>query len=60
MPDIDLINAVRNFTSSAFGSVGESYMICSAVVAVGDIADELVERLVQAAGKTAGERKMLL
>lgn len=49
MPDADLNNAVKNIMSAAFGSAGERCMACSVVVAVGDIADELVSRLVQAA-----------
>lgn len=49
MPDADLDNAVTNITSAAFGSAGERCMAASVVVAVGDIADELVQRLKQAA-----------
>jgi len=49
MPDADLDNAVRNIISAAFGSAGERCMACAVVVAVGDIADELTERLVRAA-----------
>ncbi|GIM46948.1 methylmalonate semialdehyde dehydrogenase [acylating] 2 [Collibacillus ludicampi] len=49
MPDADLDSAVANIISAAFGSAGERCMACSVVVAVGDIADELVERLVKAA-----------
>ncbi|MDQ6419337.1 CoA-acylating methylmalonate-semialdehyde dehydrogenase [Paenibacillus sp. LHD-117] len=49
MPDADLDYTVRNVISAAFGSAGERCMACSVVVAVGDIADELVRRLVQAA-----------
>jgi malonate-semialdehyde dehydrogenase (acetylating) / methylmalonate-semialdehyde dehydrogenase len=45
LPDADLDNAVKNIISAAFGSAGERCMACSVVVAVGDIADELVERL---------------
>jgi malonate-semialdehyde dehydrogenase (acetylating)/methylmalonate-semialdehyde dehydrogenase len=49
MPDADLDSAVANIIGAAFGSAGERCMACSVVVAVGDIADELVERLVKAA-----------
>ncbi|KIL36032.1 methylmalonate-semialdehyde dehydrogenase [Cohnella kolymensis] len=49
MPDADLDNAVTNIVSAAFGGAGERCMAASVVVAVGDIADTLVERLVQAA-----------
>ncbi len=51
MPDADLDNAVKNIMSAAYGSAGERCMACAVVVAVGDIADELVERLVQAADR---------
>ncbi|MEK5442983.1 CoA-acylating methylmalonate-semialdehyde dehydrogenase [Fredinandcohnia sp. FSL W7-1320] len=49
MPDADLNNAVRNIISAAFGSAGERCMACSVVVAVGDVADRLVENLKNAA-----------
>jgi len=49
MPDANLDTAVRNIISAAFGSAGERCMACAVVVAVGDIADELTQRLVQAA-----------
>ncbi|WP_152396688.1 CoA-acylating methylmalonate-semialdehyde dehydrogenase [Paenibacillus guangzhouensis] len=49
MPDADLDNAVTNIISAAFGSAGERCMACAVVVAVGDVADELVDRLLQAA-----------
>jgi malonate-semialdehyde dehydrogenase (acetylating)/methylmalonate-semialdehyde dehydrogenase len=49
LPDADMVNAVKNILSAAFGSAGERCMACSVVVAVGDIADELVDRLVQGA-----------
>ncbi|CEH32201.1 methylmalonate-semialdehyde dehydrogenase [Aneurinibacillus migulanus] len=45
MPDADLDNAVKNIIGAAFGSAGERCMACAVVVAVGDIADELVHRL---------------
>jgi malonate-semialdehyde dehydrogenase (acetylating)/methylmalonate-semialdehyde dehydrogenase len=49
MPDADLDLAVTNIINAAFGSAGERCMACAVVVAVGDIADELVRRLVEAA-----------
>ncbi|ARD47782.1 CoA-acylating methylmalonate-semialdehyde dehydrogenase [Sporosarcina sp. P33] len=48
MPDADLDNAVTNIIGAAFGSAGERCMACSVVVAVGNVADELVDRLVKA------------
>lgn len=49
MPDADLDNAVKNIIGAAFGSAGERCMAASVVVAVGNIADELISRLKQAA-----------
>ncbi|MGC4377629.1 CoA-acylating methylmalonate-semialdehyde dehydrogenase [Fictibacillus sp. Mic-4] len=49
LPDADLDNAVKNIIGAAFGSAGERCMAASVVVAVGDIGDELVSRLKQAA-----------
>lgn len=49
MPDADLDLTVRNITAAAFGSAGERCMAAAVVVAVGDIADELVTRLKVAA-----------
>ncbi|OKO94222.1 Methylmalonate-semialdehyde dehydrogenase [inositol] [Geobacillus proteiniphilus] len=51
MPDADLDMAVTNIINAAFGSAGERCMACSVVVAVGDIADELVRRLKEAADR---------
>ncbi|KYD25491.1 CoA-acylating methylmalonate-semialdehyde dehydrogenase [Geobacillus icigianus] len=51
MPDADLKLAVREIINAAFGSAGERCMAASVVVAVGDIADELVEKLVAAASE---------
>ncbi|PIC57435.1 methylmalonate-semialdehyde dehydrogenase (CoA acylating) [Sporosarcina sp. P12(2017)] len=48
MPDADMDNAVTNIIGAAFGSAGERCMACSVVVAVGNVADELVDRLVKA------------
>ncbi|KAA9031163.1 CoA-acylating methylmalonate-semialdehyde dehydrogenase [Niallia endozanthoxylica] len=49
MPDADLDNAVTNIIGAAFGSAGERCMAASVVVAVGNVADELVSRLKKAA-----------
>lgn len=46
MPDADMDLTVTNIVNAAFGSAGERCMACAVVVAVGDVADELVERLV--------------
>jgi malonate-semialdehyde dehydrogenase (acetylating) / methylmalonate-semialdehyde dehydrogenase len=51
MPDADLDTAVSNIISAAFGSAGERCMACAVVVAVGDIGDELVNRLQDASNK---------
>ncbi|MCM3632658.1 CoA-acylating methylmalonate-semialdehyde dehydrogenase [Paenibacillus camelliae] len=47
LPDADLELAVTNIVNAAFGSAGERCMACAVVVAVGDIADALVEKLVE-------------
>lgn len=49
LPDADLDSAVTNIINAAFGSAGERCMACAVVVAVGDVADELIDRLVKAA-----------
>jgi len=45
MPDADLDQAVDALIGSAYGSAGERCMAISVAVAVGRIADELIERL---------------
>ena len=45
MPDADLDLAVKEIINAAFGSAGERCMACSVVVAVGDIAEPLVDKL---------------
>lgn len=45
MPDADLEAAADAAVSAAFGSAGERCMAISVVVPVGDIADELVEKI---------------
>ena len=47
MPDSDLDLAADHAVSAGFGSAGERCMAISVVVAVGDIADELVARIKQ-------------
>jgi malonate-semialdehyde dehydrogenase (acetylating)/methylmalonate-semialdehyde dehydrogenase len=49
MPDADLDLTVKEIINAAYGSAGERCMACSVVVAVGETADQLVERLVAAA-----------
>lgn len=51
MPDADLDMTVAGLQSSAFGCAGERCMAGSLAVAVGDVADELVERLCTSASK---------
>jgi malonate-semialdehyde dehydrogenase (acetylating)/methylmalonate-semialdehyde dehydrogenase len=48
MPDADLDNTVQQIFNAAFGSAGERCMACAVVVAVGDIADKLVAKLIEA------------
>ncbi|EFM11598.1 methylmalonate-semialdehyde dehydrogenase [Paenibacillus curdlanolyticus YK9] len=48
MPDADLDAAVNQIVTAAFGSAGERCMAISVVVAVGEIGDQLVEKLVEA------------
>ena len=45
MPDADLESAANEIVKAAFGSAGERCMACAVVVAVGDIADDLLSRL---------------
>src|SRR5690606_6105501 len=47
LPDADLELAVTNIVNAALGSAGERCMACAVVVAVSDIADALVEKLVE-------------
>ena len=47
MPDADLDQAVDALTGAAYGSAGERCMAISVGVAVGDIADKLVEKLAE-------------
>jgi malonate-semialdehyde dehydrogenase (acetylating)/methylmalonate-semialdehyde dehydrogenase len=45
MPDCDLDQAVNGLMGAAYGSAGERCMAQSVAVAVGDVGDQLVERL---------------
>jgi len=45
MPDADMDIAVRQIINASFGSAGERCMACSVVVAVGEVADRLIEAL---------------
>lgn len=47
--DADLDDAVRGVIASAFGYNGQKCSACSRVIAVGDVHDRFVERLVEAA-----------
>lgn len=47
LPDADLDRAADSAVSAGYGSAGERCMAISVVVAVGDIADELVEKLAE-------------
>ena len=49
MPDAVLDQAVPNIISSAYGNAGERCLAGSVLVAVGEVADELVDKLRQAA-----------
>jgi len=49
MPDADLESSVKEIIAAAYGSAGERCMACAVVVAVGDVADSLIERLIQSA-----------
>jgi malonate-semialdehyde dehydrogenase (acetylating) / methylmalonate-semialdehyde dehydrogenase len=51
MPDADLDNASTQIINAAFGSAGERCMACSVVVAVGEVAEPLIEKLVQKANE---------
>ena len=42
------IAQLQQIVNAAFGSAGERCMACAVVVAVGDVADELVAKLVEA------------
>ena len=47
MPDCDLDGAVNGLMGAAYGSAGERCMAQSVAVAVGDVANELVENITQ-------------
>ena len=49
LPDADLEQTVDNLVGAAYGSAGERCMAISVAVAVGEIAEPLVERLAQRA-----------
>jgi malonate-semialdehyde dehydrogenase (acetylating) / methylmalonate-semialdehyde dehydrogenase len=50
MPDADLDQAVNALMGAAYGSAGERCMAISVAVAVGDVGDPLVERLIPRVG----------
>ena len=49
LPDANLVDAARQIAGAAYGSAGQRCMAVSVVVAVGSIADELVELLARQA-----------
>jgi malonate-semialdehyde dehydrogenase (acetylating)/methylmalonate-semialdehyde dehydrogenase len=49
MPDADIDQAVEALIGAAYGSAGERCMAISVAVAVGEVADQLVEKLAQRA-----------
>ncbi|GAC1416508.1 MAG: CoA-acylating methylmalonate-semialdehyde dehydrogenase [Candidatus Velthaea sp.] len=49
LPDADIENTVSALTGAAYGSAGERCMAVSVAVAVGSVADELVEKLAERA-----------
>ncbi|GIL29976.1 CoA-acylating methylmalonate-semialdehyde dehydrogenase [Actinocatenispora comari] len=49
LPDADLADTARQITGAAYGSAGQRCMAISAVVAVGDCADDLVAALAELA-----------
>ncbi len=51
MPDADINQAVDALIGAAYGSAGERCMAISVAVAVGDIADTLVDKLAQSAAE---------
>ncbi|MBO8163527.1 MAG: CoA-acylating methylmalonate-semialdehyde dehydrogenase [Brevibacillus sp.] len=51
MPDADVDLAVKEIINAAFGSAGERCMAASVVVAVGEVAEPLIQKLVQAANE---------
>ncbi|MGX5357219.1 CoA-acylating methylmalonate-semialdehyde dehydrogenase [Kocuria sp. KH4] len=51
MPDADLDGAADAAVSAAYGSAGERCMAISVVVAVGDTADPLIERITERVGR---------
>ena len=51
MPDADLDQAADALMGAAYGSAGERCMAISVCVAVGDVADRLVERMLARIGR---------
>lgn len=47
LPDADMDLTVTNIINAAFGSAGERCMACAVVVAVGNAAEPLIERLIE-------------
>ena len=51
MPDADLDSAADAAVSAAYGSAGERCMAVSVLVAVGDVADPLIEKIAERMGR---------
>jgi malonate-semialdehyde dehydrogenase (acetylating)/methylmalonate-semialdehyde dehydrogenase len=51
LPDADLEFTANHLTAAGYGSAGQRCMAISAVVAVGDVAEPLIDRLRQKAGE---------
>lgn len=49
MPDANLDTAVKEIVSAAYGSAGERCMACAVVIAVGEVAKPLIDKLKEAA-----------
>ena len=57
LPDADLDLAADQAVNAGFGSAGERCMAISAVLAVGDIGDDLVEKIKERARRAADRRR---
>ena len=57
LPDADLDLAADQAINAGFGSAGERCMAISAVLAVGEIADELVAKITERAVDAADRRR---
>jgi malonate-semialdehyde dehydrogenase (acetylating)/methylmalonate-semialdehyde dehydrogenase len=53
MPDANLDASVKEIIGAAYGSAGERCMACAVVIAVGEVAEPLIEKLQEAADSIA-------